>query len=134
MNRMSDVVLLLLRAGTGLLLIVNHGWGKLISAYGYVVQGKEWKFIEGVANLGFPLPAFFAVAAALAESIGSILLILGLFTRYAALFILITMSVAIYRHVTTDFRFEMAALYFLIALTFVFVPPGRFSIDAKRRR
>jgi putative oxidoreductase len=133
MNRMSDVVLLLLRVGTGLLLIVNHGWGKLTSAYGYVAQGKDWKFIEGVGDLGFPLPAFFAIAAALAESIGSTLLILGLFTRYAALFIMITMGVAIYRHVTTDFKFEMAALYFLIALTFLFVPPGRFSIDAKRK-
>ena len=133
MNRLWDVGLLLLRLGAGLLLIVNHGWGKLVSAYGYLAQGKDWKFIEGVANLGFPLPAFFAVAAALAESIGSILLILGLFTRYAALFIMITMGVAVYRHLTSDFRFELAALYFLIALTFVFIPPGRFSVDARRK-
>ncbi|MCI0412816.1 DoxX family protein [bacterium] len=133
MNRFWDIGLLLLRLGTGLLLIMNHGWGKLVSAFGYLAQGKPWKFIEGVANLGFPFPAFFAVAAALAESIGSILLIIGLFTRYAALFIAINMSVAIYRHLTSDFRFELAALYLCIALAFLFLPPGRFSMDAKRK-
>ncbi len=133
MNRLWDAGLLLLRLGTGLLLIANHGWSKLVSAYGYVVQGKEWKFIEGVEKLGFPMPAFFAVAAALAEGIGSILLIIGLFTRYAALFIAITMGVAVYRHLTTDFRYELAAIYLLIAVALMLLPPGKFSLDAKRK-
>ena len=133
MNRLWDIGLLLLRVGTGLLLIANHGWSKLMSAYGYVALGKDWKFIEGVAKMGFPLPAFFAIAAAMVESIGSVLLILGLFTRYAALFIGITMGVAIYRHLTTDFRYELAAMYLLIAIALMLLPPGRFSLDAKRK-
>jgi putative oxidoreductase len=133
MNRFWDVGLLLLRLGSGLLLITQHGWGKLASAYAYLAHGKEWKFIEGVGKLGFPAPEFFAICAALAEGIGSVLLIVGLFTRYAALFIAITMGVAIYRHLTSDFRFELAALYFLIALALVLLPPGRFSLDAKRK-
>jgi uncharacterized membrane protein YphA (DoxX/SURF4 family) len=38
--------------------------------------------------------------------------------------------VAFYHHARTDMRFELAALYLLPALLFVFTPPGKFSLDS----
>ncbi len=127
----KDFALLVLRAVAGTMLIVFHGWGKLTSGIAYFLHGQEWGFLKGVTSLGFPFPLFFACCSALAESIGSLFLILGLFTRYASIFLVINMSVAVYRHLTSDFKFELAAMYGVIALAFVFLHPGAFSIDAK---
>ena len=130
----KDIALLLLRVVPGTMLIVFHGWGKLTSGIAYFLHGQEWGFLKGVTNLGFPVPLFFACCAVLTETVGSVFLALGLFTRYAALFLAINMTVAIYRHLTSDFRFELAAMYCVIALAFVFLNPGDFSIDAKIRK
>lgn len=128
-TRAFDWGMLLLRAGAGLMLFYFHGLGKLTSAYANLVHGQEWGFIAGVAGLGFPFARFFAVCAALAESVGGLLLAAGLFTRYAAIPVGFTMLVASYRHVTTDMRYELAAIYLLIAVLFGLVGPGRYSID-----
>ncbi|HET9533010.1 MAG TPA: DoxX family protein [Blastocatellia bacterium] len=128
-SRAADWGLLFLRVGAGLMLISLHGWGKLTGAYGNLIHGQEWGFIGGVASLGFPFATFFAVCAALSESVGALMLAAGLYTRYAAIPIGFTMLVATYRHVTTDMRFELAAVYLLIAVMFALVGPGRFSLD-----
>jgi putative oxidoreductase len=127
----NDLFLLLLRLGAGLMLFGFHGYGKLKGALG-LLQGQEWPFVAFVGNFGFPVPAFFAVCAALAEGVGSLLLAAGLFTRYAAAAVGFTMLMAVTHHVRTDMRFELAAIYLLVALLFVFSPPGRFSLDARR--
>lgn len=129
----TDVGLLLVRVSAGLMLIGFHGWDKLVAAFGYVFQGQEWRFVNGVASLGFPLPGFFAVGAALAESVGALLLAVGLFTRYAAAIVAFNFVVATYHHLSTDMRFELAGLYLFVALLFVFAPPGRFSLDSMLR-
>jgi uncharacterized membrane protein YphA (DoxX/SURF4 family) len=107
--RFSDVGIFLIRFGAGLMLATLHGWGKVAAAYGNLARGQEWPFVGAVASLG---------------------LAAGLFTRYAAFFVLVNMTVAVYRHLTSDLRYELAALYGLIALGFVFVRPGNLSLDA----
>jgi putative oxidoreductase len=129
-----DTALLLLRVAPALMLIGFHGGQKLLSAGKFLFAGEEWAFVAGVAGLGFPLPAFFAVCAALAESVVAAVLALGFFTRYAAAILSFNMAVATYRHLTTDLRFELAAIYLLIFLVFVIVPPGRYSLDALRQK
>jgi len=131
--RLQDVGIAFVRIFPALLLFLFHGQGKLISAYNYFVSGKEWGFVKGVAGLGFPAPAVFALLSTLAETVGSFCMILGLFTRYAAAIIFINMSVAVYRHLTSDMRYELAAVYGFIALAFIFLSPGRFSLDAALR-
>lgn len=126
-DRLLDAGLLALRLGAGLSLFSLHGWSKLTAATGYVFQGQEWGFVAGVAALGFPLPGVFAVAAALAESIGSLLVAVGLLTRVSAGFVGFTMLVAVYRHLSAGQPAELASLYLLAAIAIGLGGAGRYS-------
>lgn len=132
-GRLQDAGLLILRVLPGILLIVFHGWGKLVSAV-HLFQGQEWGFIKSVETLGFPIPAFFAVCAALAESVVSGFVVVGLFTRYAAAVLIFNFSVAVYRHTTVDWKIELAAMYWIVFLVISLLGPGRYSLDARLQR
>lgn len=127
-----DAGLLILRLGAGLTLSSLHGWGKLTGATAHLFQGQPWGFIGAVESLGFPLPILFALAAALAESIGGLLLAFGAFTRIAAAFVGTTMLVAIYRHLTAGEGAELAFLYLVSVVTLSLTGAGRYSVDAFR--
>lgn len=118
----SQLGALFLRIFAGLGMALGHGYGKLPPPEG---------FVEGVADLGFPLPWLFAWAAAIAEFFGGLLLALGLLTRPAAFLILCTMLVAAFgRHAADPFSGkEMALLYAFITFFFVMAGGGRFSLD-----
>ena len=90
-----DLGLLTLRLGIGGMLLGLHGWARLVKAFGYLFLGQQWTFIGLVQRMGFPVPVVFAVASALAESVGAVLLILGLGTRWATLAIGINLGVAV---------------------------------------
>jgi putative oxidoreductase len=118
--------LLILRVVAGLSLSLAHGMGKL---------PVSDKFIEGVGSMGFPVPVVFAWAAALAESVGGLLLALGWFTRPAAAMIVATMTTAVVlRHAGDPFgNRELPLLFGTIALMFLLVGAGRYSIDERMR-
>lgn len=140
----TDVALLLLRL-SGLGMALAHGYGKVVA----LSTGGGDRFIEGVASLGFPLPALFAWAAALAELLGGLLVALGVGTRVAASFAAVTMFVAaFFRHHALDRLLvavgmrqaseetvrswgnpELALLYLLVFTTLVLTGGGRFSLD-----
>lgn len=120
---------LILRISVASMLATFHGWGKLSGAIAYIFSGQQWGFPQFVGSIGFPLPTFFALCAALSEFIGCVLLALGLLTRYAAGLIAITMSVAVLYHLRTDLGFELAGLYFAASLFFVLAGPGYLSLD-----
>jgi putative oxidoreductase len=130
MGKTGEWTLALLRIATGAMLCIYHGWGKLLAAWGYVFSGAEWGFVGFVASLGFPLAGFFAVCAALAESVAAVLLAAGLWTRYVAVVVAGNMAVAVYHHARSDGKFELALFYLLVALVFATLPAGRFSLDA----
>jgi putative oxidoreductase len=123
----ANVGLALLRMFSGLALAFGHGIAKIPPSEG---------FIEGVRNLGFPVAAFFAWAAASSEFFGGLLLAAGLLTRPAAFFILITMSVAaVLWHAADPFGVkEKALLFAFIALAFVLIGSGKYGIDSVFRR
>ncbi len=123
----TDLTLGLLRVFIGLSLMLVHGSGKIPVSEG---------FVEHIGSLGFPIPIFFAWAAALSEYVGALLLAIGLFTRPAALMVGATMFVAAFvNHGDDPFAVaEKAYLYFAIALLFAVLGSGKYGIDSIIRR
>lgn len=120
----KDTALLLLRVITGTVLI-HHGYEKLAN-----IENFADAFVK---PLHLPFPIFFSYVAACSEIGGSWLLIIGLATRFGALAIVGTISVAIYHAlVTTGFNIyllELLLLYFASASCVALSGPGKFSID-----
>ena len=120
-SRSTDIGLLLLRLGVGLPLAFAHGLGKIPPSDG---------FIEGTAEMGFPLPVVFAWAAALSEFVGGLLLAAGLATRLAAFFVACTMVVAFLgAHGGSLAEGELAFAYLGGALALLAAGAGRYSLD-----
>lgn len=121
--RALDLALLLLRVGFGLALAFAHGLGKVRD-----IPGFSAKIAARV-----PMSELLGPAAALSELVGGLLLALGLFTRPAATFVLVTMGVAAFHiHAADPFaKKELALAFGLVALALAFGGPGRFSLDAR---
>jgi putative oxidoreductase len=87
-----------------------------------------------VVTIGLPFPIFFSYVAALTETIGAPLLILGLFTRPAALGLFSTMCVAMYHHVLVAglnlTYLELSAVYAACFLFFTLNGAGAVSVDS----
>lgn len=116
-----------LRMFAGLALCLGHGLAKFPPSPG---------FVSRVEAFGFPMPAVFAWAATGAEIVGGVLLAIGLLTRPAAFFILCTMTTAVvFQHANDPFSGKEKALLFgFIALAFLCIGGGRWSLDAKFAR
>ena len=127
MNQLKEkavpIGLLWLRVLTGLG-IMTHGYGKV---FGGNISG----FAEGVAEMGFPLPLFFAWMAALTEFFGGLFIALGLGTRISAAFLFINMAVAAFiAHASDPFSDkEMALAYWVAAGAILFLGAGKWSLD-----
>lgn len=119
----QDIGLLIMRmlAGVGM---VYHGAGKIFI-------GRMDGFIQAIGGMGLPFPEVLAWCAALSEFCGGLCLILGFFTRWAALFIFLTMSVAAFvKHGSDPFsQKELALAYWTLCAGFLFTGPGRFRLD-----
>ena len=120
----KDFAFLVLRVFTGALLI-HHGFEKL---------NDITNFADAfVRPLHLPFPIALSYIAAYSEIVGSWLLILGLATRFGAIAILGTMSVAIYHAIITSgfniYLLELLALYFAAAFSIILLGPGKFSAD-----
>ncbi len=77
--------------------------------------------------------------AVLGEVVGSLLIVLGLFTRLSAVLGLITMAVAFFivhgaKLPPTEGHGEMALLYMGFYAILLFAGAGRFSVDAALKR
>lgn len=119
----ANAGLTVLRIFTGVSLALAHGFGKL-------PPGEQ--LVGGVASLGFPAPALFAWAAALAEFLGGVFLALGLFTRISSFFVAFTMLTAAFGvHLNDPYqKKELALFYLVVALCFMLKGASDWSIDA----
>ena len=130
----GDVGLLILRAGSGLMMAFGHGMSKM---FGEGRFGPSEQMIGGVQKMGLPAPTFFAWCSALAEFVAALLLATGLLTRPAAFVLTINMLVAAFIAHSGAPLFatgagpakEMALLYLLPFVTLLLTGPGRFSLD-----
>ncbi len=120
-----DLGLLALRVWVGLSMLLLHGWDKL-SNFGE----KSEKFFDFL-GLG---PKISLSMAIMGEFGGSILLILGLFTRLGALLGAVTMSVAFFMvhqaALSGPKSGEMAFMYLAAYVALLIAGGGRFSFDA----
>ncbi len=117
-----NLMLLVLRVATGAFML-THGIGKFIK----LVGDQPIKFSD---PLGVGITASLSLAV-FAEVFCSILLMLGLATRLAAVPLLITMLVAAFiSHANDGFgKQELPLLYSLVYLTIAFFGAGKISLD-----
>ena len=130
-----DIGLLVLRLVVGLTMAA-HGSQKLFGWFGGA--GLE-RFATIFANIGYKPGLFWAVVVGLTEALGGLLLVLGLFTRPAALAVVIFMINAIYVTSAKGFfwtagGFEYSLLLLLVALYFLIRGAGCCSLDRKLGR
>lgn len=125
---------LVLRVGTGLALLLYHGWHKVGEASGYFRDGGDWLVLADVRAMGMPFPVALAVAATLAQFLGSVALIAGVFTRVAAAMVLGTLGVAILQNLQAGKDPQLPIVYCLLCAALMFLGGGRHSVDARLLR
>ena len=125
----SDIVILITRIFVGFAML-SHGFPKLQQLF----SGEEIQFYSFL----WLTPKSTLILAVFAEFVCSIFIILGLFTRFALFFLLITMAVAgLIVHGADPFaKREMSLLYLSVYMLLFAFGPGRYSVDAMitRRR
>lgn len=121
----TDIALLIVRVVFGLSLFFGHGLGKLT----VIFSGQEIMFMDPI-GLG---PKFSFYLVAFAEGIASLLLILGLFSRFSAVVLTFNFLVILVLHgimLGDPFGvFEMPTLYFGVFAAMIFALPGKYSLD-----
>jgi putative oxidoreductase len=127
LDRLQPLGLLALRLVLGVIMIA-HGYPK--------VFGGLSEHVHHVSNLG--LPGWLAYLSAGAEFFGGILVIAGLFTRCAALAILINMAVAIWKVHWKNGLLGQGGYQFPLSLTaiafaLIFFGGGPIALDHIRR-
>ncbi|MEK6773370.1 MAG: DoxX family protein [Bdellovibrionota bacterium] len=117
-----DLGILIFRLVIGLTMGLAHGLGKM---------PPPEQLTAGLIAMGFPQAVFFAWCAALSEFLGGLLIAAGLFTRHAAVFLGITMAVAVFMaHAADPFgKKELAVLYLASCVLLFFQGAGKFSMD-----
>ena len=122
-----DVGLLFLRVTVGLMMVISHGWGKMVK----VVSG----------DFSFPDPLGLGAApslvlAALTEFVCALLVVLGVKTRYVAVPVTITMLVAAFvQHIDDSWgKKEFALLYAIPFAMLIITGGGKYSLDRVRKK
>ena len=123
--RHFDLALLVLRLWLGLSMFFLHGLGKLKD-----FTALSTKFPDPL-GVGHQMSLILALGG---EALGAALLVLGLFTRFAALSLILTMSVAfflVHQGALTGERNGELAFIYLAGFVFLFLTGGgAFSLDS----
>jgi putative oxidoreductase len=122
-----DCGLLVLRAWLGLSMFLLHGKAKLVDFAGQLEKFK-----------GMGIHPLLGSAAIVAESVCAVMLVIGLFTRLSALFLIGTMSFAFVKvhemALSGPKSGELAFVYLAGFVTLLLAGGGRLSADAKLLR
>ena len=121
-DNVFSLAMLILRVGAGSLMMIQHGLDKLMH---FAQKSKEFADPFGLgATTSLSLVVF-------AEFFCAAFIILGLFTRFAAIPLIIAMSVALFFAHKGEFfgKGESAGIYLVCFITILLMGPGRASLD-----
>lgn len=126
-----DFGLLLIRVMVGVVFMF-HGSQKL---FGWFEGPGMAGFTGAIESMEMPMPKVAAYAAACAEFFGGLALLLGLFTRIAAIPVVITMLVAAFKVHGAAFSLQHQGMEYaltlgVVAAALALTGAGRYSIDA----
>lgn len=114
--------------------VLRVAWGFGLLAHGLPKWKNYQQFSGYVTSLKWPLPKLFARLAMFAETVGGVLLILGLFVKpVAAILVIYYLLVILTAHRGQKFvdGWELPFLYFAAALAlWVLNDPGVFALDS----
>ncbi len=121
----TDLGLLVLRLWLGLTMLINHGLPKLTHFHETAAKFPTLFGFSGKINLGLCL---------FGEVVCSALLVLGVLSRFAALSLAITMSVAFFMVHKASLALgpgsgELAFIYLAGYITLLVAGAGRFAVD-----
>lgn len=130
LSKYTDTALLLLRIGIGSSMAAFHGYPKLVGG------PEKWTKLGGsMSHFGIKVyPEIFGFLAAVSESIGAVLIVLGFLFRPSAFFLLCTMIVAALSHIYDGDSLKDASHAIEFAFVFLamfIIGPGAYSIDKK---
>ena len=122
----SDISLLILRLATGLFMFFGHGLSKITAG------SESWEklghaFTDLIGLDVFHM--FFGFLASLSESLGALLVALGLGTFFSSFFLFFTMAIASLKHLIKGDFSELALIYAVICLAIMISGPGKYSLD-----
>ncbi len=125
-NRYRDGGLLFLRLGLGVTFLF-HGIPKMRGG------PDQWAVLGGaMGTLGISIfPAFWGFMAALSETLGGTLLILGVYFRTGCLFLVMTMAVALQMHINKGDPFAVYSHALedgIVFLALLLIGPGRYVL------
>lgn len=128
LSKYRDFGLLLLRIGLGGMMIL-HGWPKLAGG------ADTWARVGGaMSHLGITFfPEFWGFMAAVSETLGGALIVLGFLFRPASGALFYTMVVAAVMKYKTSggvfLEWAWPAEMAIVFLSLIFIGAGRFSLD-----
>jgi len=128
LTRFREWGLLILRVALGSFYLYVHGWHKLAAGV------HEWRTLgEATRYVGIHFaPVFWGLMAALSETLGCVLVILGFLFRPACGLLFITLFVASMMILRKGQGWEAASHPIELAILFfslLFIGPGKYSLD-----
>jgi putative oxidoreductase len=113
------------------LMIIPHGWPKLMAGVGPVAA-------NALSKRGIEPAEPLAVILILLETLGGLCVALGLFTRFFAAAITIEMTVIVYHHLPkfgwTERGYEYPLMWGLVMLAIALRGGGPYSLDRRLGR
>lgn len=124
-NKAQDLGLLFLRVSIGLLMFLSLGLTKLTQIG--TPETANFVSLMGIA------PKFIHLMSAITEGVASILIALGIFTRFSAGLLAIAMLSATYVSYSVGTFYEHPLLFAFVFISLVLTGGGKYSIDENIR-
>ncbi len=121
------VVRVITMVALGYYQIFNH----LQSVWGYLWEQSGWKLIDQIQALRLPFPPVIAVALIFLITLAMIGIVVGIFTRFNALLLLLLLGIVLISQLRLSISLNPQALvlYIGIQITLILSGGGKFSLD-----